>query len=516
MATLDEILNRNPQAEGAGGSSKGQTQQAQPTTAEKPKGVLATAMGIANDVIAQQQAQQAPPEGTSKGQTQAATAVEAPTASQATPTGKPKGVVAVATDIANKVIAQQQAQQQQQAMPPGGTSKGQTQPTTAVEAQETPAVPSGPGGTSKGQTQPAVQAPVTPTGHTVTEAELLDDGRKLIDGIAPTAEIVETNEHNGEEVGKRALDIKAPNSAGADGAPVEPKSAVNYDEMMKQLEPFKPMSKEEAEELKKKERRDKVFASIGDGISALKNLYHTTQGAPNMFDPRQSMTEKTRERYDRMRKEQQENARFYLPAYMNIEKMKADDARDQRDYAHRLAREKADDDWRNKMHDYQQGRDEANDQFRNEQFEWQKDSWQKQFDKQAEQWTKQFNEQVRSNKAHEGLAWANYKASREGNNLVFTMGDAGNISINKNAINENNIAHVFNATPSEGRPTASFDPVTGKRTPLSMEEMMQWIGMNANNPDVQAAWKEVGGKVSGNKSNKGTGYDGGNGKGKGY
>lgn len=42
-----------------------------------------------------------------------------------------------------------------------------------------------------------------------------------------------------------------------------------------------PRTKEEQEKLEKRRRRNALFAAIGDGISALSNLYFTTKGAPS-------------------------------------------------------------------------------------------------------------------------------------------------------------------------------------------------------------------------------------------
>lgn len=65
------------------------------------------------------------------------------------------------------------------------------------------------------------------------------------------------------------------------------------------------------EQLKRKEkqlRRDKLFAALGNGISALSNLFFTTQYAPNMYTPN-NLSEKAQARYDTMmsdfRKQQQ-------------------------------------------------------------------------------------------------------------------------------------------------------------------------------------------------------------------
>lgn len=64
---------------------------------------------------------------------------------------------------------------------------------------------------------------------------------------------------------------------------------------------------EEKKKREKRERRSKLFSAIGDGISALSNLYFTTKGAPSMYDPSLSLSKRNQERIDRLRKEREEN-----------------------------------------------------------------------------------------------------------------------------------------------------------------------------------------------------------------
>lgn len=68
---------------------------------------------------------------------------------------------------------------------------------------------------------------------------------------------------------------------------------------------------EEDEKLRKKRKRDEIFAAIGDGISALSNLYFTTQYAPNMYDPKNSMSERTRIRYDKLLQDREKKKSAY-------------------------------------------------------------------------------------------------------------------------------------------------------------------------------------------------------------
>ena len=124
-----------------------------------------------------------------------------------------------------------------------------------------------------------------------------------------------------------------PTPAGAqppEAAPTKaPERKMSYVEMFRQMSPYKPPTAEELENARKKEKRDKVFAAIGDGIAALSNLYFTTKGAPNAFDPRNSLSAKARERWDKLNKEREENARYYMQEAMKAQAL--DDDRDDKD-----------------------------------------------------------------------------------------------------------------------------------------------------------------------------------------
>ena len=98
-----------------------------------------------------------------------------------------------------------------------------------------------------------------------------------------------------------------------------------YDWAFKQLEPYKPPTQEEIEAERKKQRRNAIFAAIGDGLSALSNLYFTTQGAPSMDDGKTTLTGKMQERYDKLKSERDANSKFYLNSYLNLMRQKRAD-----------------------------------------------------------------------------------------------------------------------------------------------------------------------------------------------
>ena len=128
---------------------------------------------------------------------------------------------------------------------------------------------------------------------------------------------------------KAPLPTAQPTPAGTEAPEATQPKKMSYVEMFRQMSPYKPPTAEELENARKKEKRDKVFAAIGDGIAALSNLYFTTKGAPNAFDPRNSLSAKARERWDKLNKEREENARYYMQEAMKAQAL--DDDRDDKD-----------------------------------------------------------------------------------------------------------------------------------------------------------------------------------------
>jgi hypothetical protein len=79
---------------------------------------------------------------------------------------------------------------------------------------------------------------------------------------------------------------------------------MEYDRIISALD--RPESDEERKAREKKERRDALFSAIGDGVSALSNLYFTTKGAP-YSEEGASLTEAQQQVADRRRKEREAN-----------------------------------------------------------------------------------------------------------------------------------------------------------------------------------------------------------------
>lgn len=89
-------------------------------------------------------------------------------------------------------------------------------------------------------------------------------------------------------------------------------------------------TKEEMEKERRRRKTEGIISALADGASAVSNLIFTTQYAPDMYRPENSMTEKMKERYDKLKKERDADADRYFNYAMMIGKIK--DAQDAKEY----------------------------------------------------------------------------------------------------------------------------------------------------------------------------------------
>ena len=127
-----------------------------------------------------------------------------------------------------------------------------------------------------------------------------------------------------------AVPYQVPDNTGATDTnkPSETKpadgKALTYAEMYQRINPYQMPSKEQVEAANRKERRERLFSAISDGISALSNLYYTSRYAPNAYNPAASQYAQTADRWDRLRRDRDANMQRYLDGY--IKAQQADDA----------------------------------------------------------------------------------------------------------------------------------------------------------------------------------------------
>lgn len=206
----------------------------------------------------------------------------------------------------------------------------------------------------------------------------------------------EPSDNTGNQVAPPAAPAAPASSAPADrktsvapAAPAAP-AKLSYVQLFQQLTPYRPPTQEELEKEKKKQKREAIFAAIGDGIAALSNLFFTTQGAPNSYNPQYSLSDSYKKKYDKLKAEREANNKEYFEGY--IRALQADDANE----------------WKALSWNRQTARDKLEDERYNaktrREDEWHKDE--------QERWQKQFDAQERQRKQSIALGWANYNLNK--------------------------------------------------------------------------------------------------------
>lgn len=372
-----------------------------------------------------------------------------------------------------------------------------------------------------------------PTGNDGNEAPVNNGSAVVGDNVAPDGDsesgaVVKAPQPTSyAEQPKDAPVVPAGGGTEAKAAPVKPAEApattttttadggtprMSYVEMFQKMSPYKPPTEEELEKERKKEKREKIFAAIGDGIAALSNLFFTTQGAPNAYDPKNSLSAKAQERWDKLKKERDENGRYYTAAYMQAMKNDEEGARDDRNWRHQLEREGVQDQryaddiaHRDKREGIEDERYDANIKHRDAREAVEDQHWDKQFQMQERQFKesiRQFN--VTSSQNQQRINMESKRLAREmqKETVSFTLGTGkGTISIPTNALNASNVSYVFSKLPAnvqaQCQGEAIYDSkkrkVVGHKAPTT-EAMLVCIGANIEGSvDAQNALREIGG-----------------------
>lgn len=93
-------------------------------------------------------------------------------------------------------------------------------------------------------------------------------------------------------------------------------SASNYAELIEQLQQrmseIRPLTKEEIEKKKRQQRTEGIISGISDAAQAISNLVFTTQYAPDMYNPKEGMSAKAQERFDKARAQRDADDNRYM------------------------------------------------------------------------------------------------------------------------------------------------------------------------------------------------------------
>lgn len=322
-------------------------------------------------------------------------------------------------------------------------------------------------------------------------------------------------------------------------------SASSYEELIPQLEKrmaeFKPLSEEELKKLRRKQKIEGIISGVSDAAQSVANLIFTHHYAPNMYNPKEGMSAKAKERFDKEKAQRDADADKYLQYALTIGKMK--DADKQRGLQawqteQTLARQDR---------AFDAGRQDRADDvaFRNKDYDERVRQWQANFDRQGEwheeegqRWERQFKESVRQFKvsAANERARINMESQRLAHSLkegqmTFNLGSGnGNVTLSLDRLNAQTVSRIYSTLPeaalynpkkdeygnavmdSEGNiqydrnnPKLKGDPivrdgfVVGYKEPTT-EAMLIAIGANVeSSPATQNAIKQVAGLEVGNK-----------------
>lgn len=271
----------------------------------------------------------------------------------------------------------------------------------------------------------------------------------------------------------------------------------NYEELeaflKAQMDDYKPETKEEKEKREKKEKRRSFLANLADGLGTFHTTFAYARGDKPMDMVK--MSPKLRELYEKQKAQRDKDKDRYVNYAIQLGKAKDAD----RDFNFRVTQ--AEQQQNNWQQQFDAGRkDRADDvAFRDKKFDSDNDHWQKGFDENKRQFDVTSKEHERHNRASEGLQAAGIaetrrhnKASEDGKYTEFYSG-SGMIKIPNTRLNQHNISYVFSKTPAADRPMPSRNRSTGQTTPVSADQMMDWIGSNIDDPNVQSALRAIGG-----------------------
>ena len=219
-------------------------------------------------------------------------------------------------------------------------------------------------------------------------------------------------------------------------------------ELYKRLNPRPEIDEKEEE---KKQRRAQLAAAIGDGVSALSNLFFTYKGAPNSYTGENNITAQNKVTYDKLKKERDEKYAQYLNGYMRAFQADQANADKERAWKRQLERDKKADEDSQRDYDFRVNQAAQS---------------QKNFEAEQKRLKEGKDAEI---KAKKDIAIANAKAKGikavRGNSIVFSDGD-NQVQIYGNVWN-GSMPSVFDAIIKDMRKAYEADKDNNPRPPYT-------------------------------------------------
>lgn len=190
---------------------------------------------------------------------------------------------------------------------------------------------------SKQQTsQPAATPPVVPgrqgegiydpkSANYASPAPVEGIDYKVVDGKnVPLAQQTQNDDLPQPPEAKRidtdeAMRYRKPDPVKQAPQPAPQAPSTPYQNLVRMLYPEQEAQryKEEQAKIERKRKRDAAISALGDGIAALSNLYTVSRGAQNIDVSSNTMSDKSRERYDKINAERDARKDAYRNAMLN-------------------------------------------------------------------------------------------------------------------------------------------------------------------------------------------------------
>lgn len=286
-----------------------------------------------------------------------------------------------------------------------------------------------------------------------------------------------------KSVERSGVEVRKPHDQGAVGAKGE-----RFLDVLKRYGATPP-TPEQVEEERKRQRNRERIAAIGDAISSIANLYHTTNYAPSAYDPKGSALGAVRAQGDRAKAAQDRDRDAYLQHYMRA--LQLDNARDDHER-----------NWRHKLEQDQLANDRARREAERKE---QRDMFEQKIKEEEQALAgKKLDETVRTNKAHEAnarkaneisgghlaLARQKHKDSQNKSENVY-LGEY----IGYKEINTDGVPYAYSALPDEYKSMfGEYDPKTRTYKAPSKARMLDAIRYAADkDPELAQRILNIGG-----------------------
>lgn len=286
----------------------------------------------------------------------------------------------------------------------------------------------------------------------------------------------------------------------------EPKQEPGFNKVQTYEEMFRELNNKPVRQDPRRETREKLFAAIGDGISSLSNLYFTTQGAPNAYNPNITLSGAYKQRWDTLNGEYKslmERYRNGLLAARTADKK----AEAQANAAAYQARQDAFDNALKAADSERKDKELAGNLKKNEALARKAEADAKAAEiaaqytpRQQEAELEKIKAQTAASRASAAKTYQETKVYQDKNYTTVPNGRGQMVKIPNTNLNEQSIAYIFAAfgvpdtyEVATGRTNNQFInglPVSveeKKKVKLTKEQMLQYIGQNIDKPEFEEA-----------------------------